>query len=76
MSGTTCTLAIIIDKDVYFGHIGDSLMCISKRVLHNALKNNELIVTKPWHTPTLMKERVRIYNNKGEVRGVYEELRH
>jgi hypothetical protein len=30
MSGCSCTLAIIIDKVVYYGFIGDTLMSVSK----------------------------------------------
>jgi serine/threonine protein phosphatase PrpC len=30
MSGSTCTLVIIVDKVLYYGFVGDSLMVISK----------------------------------------------
>ena len=30
MSGCSCTLVIIIDKDIYTAHIGDSMVCLSK----------------------------------------------
>ena len=72
MSGCTCTLAIIIDKTVYYGFIGDSLMCLSRRMNDNMelnTKNNELIMTKPFHLPNEPTERIRIFNSKGEVRG-------
>lgn len=72
MSGCTCTLAIIFEKCIYFGFIGDTLMCMSKRMndnLENIIKNNELILTRPFHIPSNPKERIRIFNNRGEVRG-------
>jgi hypothetical protein len=31
--------------------------------------NNELIITKPFHVPSESQEKMRIYNNNGEVRG-------
>lgn len=76
MSGTTCTLAIIIDGVVYYGFIGDSLMCLSKIMTQNMDQNTtqtELIITKPIHFPVLPSEKMRIYKHKGEIRGEVKE---
>ena len=55
MSGTSCTLVIIIGDTVYYGFVGDSLVSISKFYNSNSaaetLSNMELICTKPWHVP-------------------------
>jgi serine/threonine protein phosphatase PrpC len=72
MSGTTCTLIIIIGDTIYFGFVGDSLMCMSKymnAVSDKFAHNNDFIITKPWHVPSESKEKNRIYKCRGEVRG-------
>ena len=72
MSGTTCTLIILLDGIMYYGFVGDSMACMSKVLTatsdQNTL-NNDLIVTKPLHIPTNISEKMRIYSKKGEVRG-------
>jgi hypothetical protein len=54
MSGTSCTLVLIIGNTVYFGFVGDSLVAVSKylnQVSDQNTTNLDLILTKPWHTP-------------------------
>lgn len=72
MSGTTCTLIILLDGIMYYGFVGDSMACMSKVLTatsdQNTL-NNDLILTKPLHIPTNIGEKMRIYSKKGEVRG-------
>lgn len=72
MSGTTCTLIILLDGVMYYGFVGDSMACMSKVLTatsdQNTL-NNDLIITKPLHIPTNVSEKMRIYSKKGEVRG-------
>ena len=72
MSGTTCTLVILLDGIMYYGFVGDSMACMSKVLTatsdQNTL-NNDLIVTKPLHIPGNISEKMRIYSKKGEVRG-------
>jgi len=75
MSGTTCTLVIIVNSIVYYGFIGDSLLCISKVMTQNIdqnTTNDDYIVTKPIHVPSMPKEKMRIYSFRGEVRGRQE----
>ena len=72
MSGTTCTLLIIIGDMIYFGFVGDSLLAISKfmnTASDKHAQNNDHIITKPWHVPEESHEKNRIYRCKGEVRG-------
>jgi hypothetical protein len=72
LSGTTCTLLIIIGDTIYFGFVGDSLLTISK-FMNSAsdkyAKNKDHIITSPWHVPSETNEKNRIYRSKGEVRG-------
>lgn len=73
MSGTTGTIVIILDQNIYYGWVGDSLLCMSRQ-LDNAcskkiLTNNDFILTKPLHVPCQEREKHRIYKFKGEVRG-------
>lgn len=76
MSGTTCTLLIIIGDTIYFGFVGDSLVAVSKYMNSvsdkNAL-NKDFIITKPWHVPIEAHEKNRIYKHRGEVRGTKPE---
>jgi len=54
MSGTSCTLVVMIEDMVYYGYIGDSLICLSKVLAGNASENtlnNDLIVSKQFHMP-------------------------
>jgi len=72
MSGTSGTLVIMMGDHVYYGYVGDSLICISKIMAGNASENtlnNDLIVTKNYHLPSDFKEKMRIYRRRGEVRG-------
>jgi len=72
MSGTTCTLVIIVNNIIYYGFVGDSLMCLSKVLTQNMdlnTTNDDFILTKPFHVPSLPKEKIRIYGHRGEVRG-------
>lgn len=72
MSGTSCTLCIMIEDQIFYGFIGDSLMCLSKLLLGNANENtlnNDLIVTKQIHMPSNQDEKMRIFRRRGEVRG-------
>lgn len=72
MSGCSCTLVIIIGKKIYYGFVGDTLLCLSKVLTSVSEKNTtnyDLIVTKPWHVPDDLKEKMRIYKHHGEVRG-------
>ena len=72
MSGTSCTLVVMIDDMVYYGYIGDSLICLSKVMSGNASENtsnNDLIVSKSFHMPSDVNEKMRIYRRRGEVRG-------
>ena len=39
MSGTTCTLILIIHNHIYYAYVGDSLACISKKKTHFAEQN-------------------------------------
>lgn len=69
MSGTTATLIIIIDDTIYYGWVGNSLCCLSSK-LHGKQEKLPEVLTYPFHTPTNVGEKIRIYNiNKGEVRG-------
>ena len=79
MSGTTGTIVIMIDTMIYYGWVGDSLVCLSRQ-LDNAcsqknLINNDFILTKPYHTPDMDREKHRIYKYKGEVRGGKTQVR-
>lgn len=72
MSGTTCTLLLIIGDMIYFGFVGDSLLAISKFMNSASDKhalNKDHIITKPWHVPEESHEKNRIYRCRGEVRG-------
>jgi len=72
MSGTSCTIVILMGDMVYYGYIGDSLICLSKVMTGNANENtlnNDLILTKVNHLPFEFKEKMRIYRRRGEVRG-------
>jgi len=49
MSGTSCTLVVMIEDMVYYGYVGDSLICLSKVMAGNAAENtlnNDLILNK------------------------------
>ena len=73
MSGTTCTLIIIIHNMVYYGFVGDSLACFTKKRSNFAeqnARNHHYIITWPIHIPDNPGEEKRIYKNKGEVRNV------
>jgi hypothetical protein len=72
MSGTSCTLVIMIGNMIYFGFVGDSLVAVSKYLNQTNDKNTsnmDYIITKPWHVPDNTSEKIRIYKNRGEVRG-------
>ena len=73
MSGTSCTLLIIVGDTVYYGFVGDSLVAISKFLNssndNKNISNMDYIITKPWHVPDNLQEKMRIYKNRGEVRG-------
>ena len=72
MSGCSCTLVIIIGNTIYYGFVGDTLLCLSKVLTAVSEKNTtnyDLVVTKPWHLPDEMKEKMRVYKHHGEVRG-------
>lgn len=73
MSGTSCTLVIIKNDFIYHAHIGDSLAVLSKifvNEIHEAnYLNNALILTMPIHNPNNAQEFMRIYKQKGEIRG-------
>ena len=72
MSGTSCSLVIMMDDSIHFGYVGDSLICISKIMAGNASENtmnNDLILNKYYHDPSNFKEKMRIYRRRGEVRG-------
>ena len=73
MSGCSCTLVIIIEKDIYTAHIGDGMLCLSKeytsKFVEQNTRNDELILTKPLHLPDIQKEKMRIYTHRGEIRG-------
>ena len=73
MSGCSCTLMIIVGQTIYTGFIGDAMACVSKKCTSKYMENNttndELILTKPLHLPDEAKEKMRIYNYKGEIRG-------
>ena len=52
LSGTSCSIIIVIGDMVYFGYIGDSLICLSKSMVGNAAENtlnNDLLLTKESH---------------------------
>jgi len=71
MSGCTCTLVILINKTIYTGFIGDSLLVLSKNMSAIGEKNtssNELIITKPIHLPDDPLEKIRVFGKRGEVR--------
>lgn len=36
-------------------------------------QNNDLIVTKPFHLPENVNEKIRIYKHRGEIRGGKEK---
>lgn len=47
MSGTSCSLVIMIGNNVYYGFVGDSLICLSKVLSGNQninCLNNEFIL--------------------------------
>jgi hypothetical protein len=72
MSGTSCTLVIIIGNLIYYGFLGDSLLCLSKvfnAVSEKNTTNYDLVISKPWHVPDNPSEKMRIYRSRGEVRG-------
>ena len=73
MSGCSCTLVVIIGCRIFYGFIGDTLLSLSKVLTAVSEKNTtnyDLIITKPWHVPDNSSEKMRIYSQRGEVRGV------
>ena len=72
MSGTSATIVVLIGDMIYYGFIGDTLICLSKVMAGNASENtlnNDLILTKASHMPSDFKEKMRVYRRRGEVRG-------
>ena len=72
LSGTTCTLIIIVGDIIYYGFVGDSLLTMSKfmnTASDKHAQNKDHIITKPWHDPSEAHEKNRIYRCRGEVRG-------
>lgn len=73
MSGTTCTLVIIIGSMIYYGYVGDSLACYLKKKNNFAeqnIKNHHHILTWPIHLPDDPTEKYRIFKKKGEMRSL------
>lgn len=72
LSGTSATLIIILNNNIYYGYVGDSLACLSKEGFMNydIITNSSLVITQPFHFPDEPKEKLRIYSKGGEIRRV------
>jgi hypothetical protein len=55
MSGCSATVVIIIDKCIYYGYVGDTMLSISKEYLTKAMAentmSNDLIINRNLHLP-------------------------
>lgn len=71
LSGTSATIVIQTTKKIYIGWVGDTLVALQgseKNVDQQNIKSQELFMNYPPHRPTLPKEKIRIYNRRGEIR--------
>ena len=66
LSGTTATLVIHIPKkELIVAYVGNGQVAIQKR---EKIPKESNYTTKP-HSPDDANEKIRIYNNQGEIRG-------
>ena len=69
LSGTSATLVIQTNKKLHFGWIGDSniaLQTLKDKQVNGA--NKTMYLNDPAHKPSVLNEKIRIYNNRGEIR--------
>lgn len=76
MSGTVGTLVVLRGASVIYGNVGDCLACLSRNnpagTFEANFTNESMILTKPFHQPEDMTERMRIFRRKGEIRGMVD----
>ena len=76
MSGTVGTLVIMRGSSVIYGNVGDCLACLSRNspvgTYEANFTNESMILTKPYHQPEDMSEKMRIFRRKGEIRGMVD----
>lgn len=74
MSGTVGTLVVMRGSSVIYGNVGDCLACLSRNspagTFEANFTNESMILTKPYHQPEDMTEKMRIFRRKGEIRGM------
>ena len=65
LSGTSATLVIQMpNKKLYIGYVGNSKVAIQNRDKVSKGMN----LTEKSHSPESNEEKIRIYNNQGEIR--------
>ena len=70
LSGTSATLVIQTNKKLHFGWIGDSNIALQTLKDKGVSGANKLttFLNDPPHKPSVLNEKIRIYNNRGEIR--------
>ena len=71
LSGTSATVVIQTRKKIYIAWVGDSLIALQgseKNINQDFIKSEDLFMIYPPHIPTNQREKIRIYNNRGEIR--------
>lgn len=71
LSGTSATVVIQTKKKIYYGWVGDSLIALQgshRNADQSFFKSEDLFMNYPGHKPVNPKEKVRIYNKRGEIR--------
>ena len=66
LSGTTATLVIQLPRKLIIGYVGDSKVALQQIEKYTLTKKDFL--TDYNHTPDKHEEKIRIYNNRGELR--------
>jgi serine/threonine protein phosphatase PrpC len=74
LSGTSATLVIQTPKKLHLGWIGDSNVALWSLKDKSQGGSKNLFLNDPAHKPSVQSERIRIYNNRGEIRETSDGL--
>ena len=65
LSGSTATLVIQLPRKIIIGYVGDSRVALQQK---DGISSKKEFLTDYLHSPMEDEEKIRIYNNRGELR--------